>query len=157
MKKNEKPVLTFRTFDQPLSLKLIRSLAAFNSKAFGSRVSEKHFVRKLKTKCRVLVQLCIESEKIIGMKIGYEEKSGYFYSWLGGVLPKFRRQGIASKLMIAQHDWCRKNGYNHIETRARTNNPAMMILNLKVGFKPDGFVIDPKHGPQIIFVKRLRK
>ncbi|MBK7940001.1 MAG: GNAT family N-acetyltransferase [Lewinellaceae bacterium] len=28
-----------------------------------------------------------------------------FYSWLGGVLPEYRRQGVATQLMQHQHDW----------------------------------------------------
>ncbi len=157
MNKLGKFKFTLETVDKVPSPKMIRSLLNFNATAFGSRIDEKHFIQKLSTKYRVLIQLCMESEKIVGMKIGYEEKPGYFYSWLGGVLPNFRRRGIASKLMLAQHDWCKKNGYSYVETRTRTNNPEMMILNLKARFKPEGFVIDPKHGPQIIFIKTLRK
>ena len=157
MKNRGKSAFEVKTIQRVSSQRLIRSLIAFNAKAFGSRTDEKQFVKKLKSKHGVLIQLCLNSNQIVGMKLGYEEKPGYFYSWLGGVLPEFRRLGIASQLMRAQHDWCQGKGYAYIETRTRTNNPGMMILNLKVGFKPEGFVIDPKHGPQIIFVKKLRK
>lgn len=37
-----------------------------------------------------------------GFKLGYQTQSGEFYSWLGIVLPAFRRQGVAQAMLTAQ-------------------------------------------------------
>ena len=38
-----------------------------------------------------------------------------FESWVGGVLPKARKQGIASQLARLQEAWCRANGFQFIQ------------------------------------------
>ena len=41
----------------------------------------------------------LAGEKPAGFKIGYDRfKDGSFYSWMGGVLPQYRKQGVASSL-----------------------------------------------------------
>lgn len=80
--------------------------------------------------------------RLLGFKLGYRQAPGLFYSWLGGVHPEARRQGIAQRLMAAQHGWARGQGYRAVETRTRTANNAMIIVNLKAGFRIVAFEID---------------
>ena len=75
-----------------------------------------------------------ESEQILGFKIGYELSDSVFYSWLGGVLPEFRRKGIARSLLKNQHAWCIKNGYTLIRTKTQLHNYSMYNLNRSMGF-----------------------
>lgn len=68
-----------------------------------------------------------------GFKLGYERDT-YFYSWLGGVLPKFRRLGIAQQLAAEQEKWAKKNNYNSITFKTRNRHKAMLAFSLKNGF-----------------------
>jgi GNAT superfamily N-acetyltransferase len=76
-----------------------------------------------------------------GFKLGYRRGST-FYSWLGGVHPRARRQGLGYRLMAAQHEHVRQLGYTRIATRMRAANRAMLILNLKCGYEITGFEVD---------------
>lgn len=76
-----------------------------------------------------------------GFKIGYRDHDS-FYSWLGGVHPRARRQGLASRLMQAQHEHVCALGYQYVITRTRASNRSMIILNLKYGFEIVGFEIN---------------
>jgi predicted GNAT superfamily acetyltransferase len=58
-------------------------------------------------------------ERVVGFKMGYERKSTAYHSWLGGVDPEFRRQGIARGLMKLQHQWCAESGYKSIRTQTK--------------------------------------
>lgn len=80
--------------------------------------------------------------RLIGFKLGYRRGATLFYSWLGGVHPDARRQGVAQRLMTAQHAWARSRGYAQIETRTRAENRAMIIANLKGGFRIVGCEVD---------------
>lgn len=86
---------------------------------------------------------------LTGFKLGYR-RGTLFYSWLGGVRPDARRQGLARQLMLAQHRWARENGYQHVETRTRASNNAMIILNLQCGFSIAGFEVDKAGIPVVI-------
>jgi predicted GNAT superfamily acetyltransferase len=96
-----------------------------------------------------------DNEAVVGYKIGYERKPGHYYSLLGGVHPDYRRQGIASRLMTLQHEWCKKKGYQSIQTKTKNKWRDMLILNLKHGFDIIGTYTDEKGEPKIILKKVL--
>ena len=57
--------------------------------------------------------LIAEIDKPVGFKIGYDRfKNGSFYSWMGGVLPKFRRMGVAYSLANFQEKWAAENKFS---------------------------------------------
>lgn len=49
-----------------------------------------------------------------------------------GVLPEYRRRGIARLLKLRVHAWARANGYREIHTS--TANPAVVALNTALGY-----------------------
>ena len=71
----------------------------------------------------------------VGFKIGYDRfKDGSFYSWMGGVLPEFRKKGVASALADFQENWAKRNGYNSIILKTRKKHRAMIAFSLNLGF-----------------------
>ena len=72
----------------------------------------------------------------IAFKIGYHRHSdGSFYSWMGGVLPNYRRKGIANNLADHQETWAKKKGYNSIRFQTREKHNAMLALAINRGFQ----------------------
>ncbi len=84
-------------------------------------------------------------DRILAFKLGYRRGPHVFYSWLGGVLPESRRLGLGKMLMLEQHDWAQTAGYNAIETQTRTDNRAMIIMNLQCGFEICGLEMGDFH------------
>ena len=99
--------------------------------------------------------LALDDERVVGCKIGYAHHlPNTFYSWLGGVDPAYRGQGIAGELMRRQHDSCQSAGYAVIRTHTYNQWRDMLLLNLRCGFD----IIDTqpgKHGLTIVLEKRL--
>ena len=93
-----------------------------------------------------------------GYKVGYRLSAtdDYFYSWIGGVHPDYRRRGIARLLMERQHQLAREAGCSYVRTKTRNKYKSMLILNLKVGFDVCGLYhkLDEQH-PGIVLEKRL--
>jgi len=78
-------------------------------------------------------------DEAVGFKLGYPISSQLYYSWLGGVVPSCRRQGLGAAMSQAQHQWAADLGFGFVETRTRAENSAMIIVNLKQGFRIRGF------------------
>lgn len=95
-----------------------------------------------------------EGDLLIGFKAGYAIAERRYYSWLGGVHPDFRGQGIATLLAHAQHQWLAKRGYTAVETVSRSENSAMAHLNLKLGFTVEGTKAEPQV-LKVLWSKRL--
>ncbi len=75
-----------------------------------------------------------------GFKVGYE-REGFFYSWMGGVLPAFRRLGLARQLAEAQEEWARAAGYPTVTFKTRNRLKAMLCFALQRDF--DIIQVDP--------------
>ena len=81
-----------------------------------------------------LVLLAKVNDEVVGLKVGFPE-DGYFHSWIGGVIPEYRGQGIARKMTEVQHDWARNRGYKAIKTHTDHRFNNMIIHNIRNGFE----------------------
>ncbi len=71
-----------------------------------------------------------------GFKVGYQRGGETsFYSWMGGVLPAFRRQHLARQLALVQEQWAKEKGYRKIVFRTRNRHKAMLLFGIKNGFQ----------------------
>ncbi|MEZ4700653.1 MAG: GNAT family N-acetyltransferase [Rhodothermales bacterium] len=72
----------------------------------------------------------------VGFKIGYKYGRDTFYSAKGGVLPAFRRQGVARILLYDMLDRVRTMGYaRFIYDTFPNKHPGMTVLGLAEGFR----------------------
>jgi len=75
------------------------------------------------------------NDQLIGFKVGYDRfKDGSFYSWMGGILPNNRQNGVASALADYQESWAIKNGYKSIKLKTRNKYEAMISFAIDRGF-----------------------
>jgi predicted GNAT superfamily acetyltransferase len=93
--------------------------------------------------------------RIVGCKLGSERRAGVYHSWLGGVAEGWRGQGLAARLMAAQHAMLAAEGWTHVETSTRQTNAAMAILNLRAGFLITGLECPPGQPVTITFARQL--
>lgn len=99
--------------------------------------------------------VALEDGQVAGFKLGYCDRPGRFYSWLGGVAPEFRRRGIATELMRLQHERCREVGYQRIRTHTTNARRTMLLLNIRAGFDIIGTTNSPGRGLKIVLERQL--
>ena len=143
--------VTFSVFDGEINETLGIS-EGFCAKLFPARSDD--FVRsRLPFVARPQLCLARHEEKLVGFKLAYQTADVILFSWLGGVLPEAQRIGVATGLMRLQHEQARSLGYEKIETRTRTSNTPMMILNLRHGFEIVGLEADA-HGRFVVLQQK---
>lgn len=113
------------------------------------------FIDRIKRNQDVLSLICFCNEKPIGFKIGYQYNETTFYSWVGGVLPEFRRKGIAKELARLQEGWAKKQGFKTLRTKSMNHFKPMLILNLKNGFDIKQVYTNESGQTKIVFEKEL--
>ncbi|MEL7121052.1 MAG: GNAT family N-acetyltransferase [Bacteroidota bacterium] len=79
-----------------------------------------------------------------GFKIGYERED-YFYSWMGGVVPQYRKMGVASQLAMHQEAWAHEQGFEAVVFKTRNHLTQMLLFALSNGFQ----IIDIQKKEQI--------
>ena len=147
---------TFKEFEEVPPIELLEEIQQLSNSVFESNDSEQDLLEKLSAHQDVLVQLAFDdSNTLVGFKIGYAEKKGRFYSWLGCVNGEHRNKGIAKHLLDYQHQWCQERGYRTVRTKTKNCFKAMLILNLKMGFDVIGTYTDSRGEPKLILEKKL--
>src|SRR5207248_131736 len=78
------------------------------------------FRRRFMARYNALRMIARVKDQPVGFFLGFELKPTTFFAWFYGVLPDFRRQGIATQLMEAVHAWAREQGYESVRSSATT-------------------------------------
>jgi GNAT superfamily N-acetyltransferase len=114
------------------------------------------FRRRFRGRYNVLRMIARIKDRPVGFFIGFELKPDTFFAWFYGVMPEFRRQGIATQLMEAVHSWAREEEYTSVRLECHNNHRAMMHLAIELDYIVAGIRWDPDRGDNlVIFEKTL--
>ncbi|SNR17755.1 GNAT family N-acetyltransferase [Tenacibaculum jejuense] len=113
------------------------------------------FIDRITTKTDIIIVLTYFENSPVGFKIGYRYNETTFYSWVGGVLPDFRRKGIAQELAKKQEELVKKKGYKKLRTKSMNRFKPMLILNIKNGFDIVQVYTNTSGQQKIVFEKEL--
>ena len=106
----------------------------------------------------VLQMVARLGDRPVGFSLGFELKPDVFFSWFYGVLPEFRRQGVASQLMEAVHSWARLNEYESIRLECHNQHRPMLHLGIAVGYDIVGIRWDSDRNENLLlFQKTLQE
>lgn len=104
-----------------------------------------------------LVLVALIDGKMAGYKVGYERNSEVFYSWIGGVVPEWRKSGVGKALLDYQEDWAKGRGYRCLQVKSMNKYPEMLRFLIKNSYRIYGIeAADGHDGPKILFSKKLK-
>ncbi|MEX0747472.1 MAG: GNAT family N-acetyltransferase [Rhodothermales bacterium] len=84
----------------------------------------------------LMILLALVDNVPAGFKIGYRENRFTYYSAKGGVLPEYRRQGLARKMLYFMMAEARVRGYIRFAFDTFPNRDrGMTVLGLNEGFR----------------------
>lgn len=112
------------------------------------------FLRRYRGRYNVLQMLARVSERPVGFFLGFELKPTVFFAWFYGVLPDFRRQGIASQLMDAVHDWVQEQDYEAVRFECHNQVRPMLHLSIARGYDIVGLRWDPDRGDNLVLFEK---
>ncbi len=100
---------------------------------FAKPENVESLAKRLENK-KQLILVAEEDGALLGFKIGYEQDSDTFYSWLGGVNSQARGKGVAQSLLVEQEHWVVKEGYSWLTVKSRNQFSSMLRLLLRNGY-----------------------
>ena len=86
------------------------------------------FRRRYLGRYNVLQMLATVKDKPVGFFLGFELKPTTYFAWFYGVHPDFRRQGVATQLMEAAHEWTRGHRYHVMHSRMSQPSSSALAL-----------------------------
>jgi GNAT superfamily N-acetyltransferase len=118
--------------------------------------NDESFQRRYLGRHNVLQMIARLDDLPVGFFLGFELKPKVFFAWFYGVLPEYRRQGIASQLMDAVHSWARLNEYDAIRFECHNQHRPMLHLGIALEYDIVGIRWDPDRGANLLlFQKQL--
>jgi len=117
---------------------------------------QESFRRRFRGRYNVLQLIARLADRPVGFFLGFELKPNVYFAWFYGVLPEFRRQGIASQLMEAVHSWAQQNDYESIRFECHNQHRPMLHLAIALGYDIVGIRWDPDRlNNLVLFEKAL--
>lgn len=115
---------------QPVGFEMMPAITEMNRLLFD----EERVINRFDRPDLVILLASVDGEAA-GFKIGYGLDRGIYYSAKGGVLDRFRRRGIAGRLLENLMDEAFKRGYRTYCFDTFPNmHPGMTILGVSRGF-----------------------
>lgn len=110
---------------------------------------------RLQSASALILVACLDGRPV-AYKAGYALSPDRFYSWIGAVLPRYRRRGIARALLLEQERRLRALGYARVRVKSRNTFPSMLRLLIGEGYRIVGLEPSPSaEDPKIVFDKPL--
>lgn len=134
----------------------IALVAELYNEVFAPKRDVASFERRFKSRCNVLNLIAELDGRPVGFSSGFELKPNTWFNWLFGVLPQFRRLGIAAQLIEAEHAWAADKGYEFVRMECHNQHRPLLHLAIKLGFDVVGIRWDnERHSNLVIFEKEL--
>lgn len=101
---------------------------------FGDTIVTAEKIQRILTIPNLLL-VASHEKRPVGFKLGYAgTRPSHFHSWLGGVVPPYRRRGIAFRMLRMQEEWARSAGFTTIGFNTFNRFPEMQALGRKAGY-----------------------
>lgn len=133
----------------------VPTIVELYNQVFRPPRDEASFMRRFRGRYNILQMIARVQEQPVGFFMGFELKPTVFFSWFYGVLPDFRRQGIASQLMDAVHDWAQQHEYDAIRFECHNQHRPMLHLSIALGYDIVGIRWDPDRCDNLVIFEKV--
>jgi GNAT superfamily N-acetyltransferase len=113
------------------------------------------FDRRFRSRYNILRLVAHLNQRPVGFFLGFELKPSVYFTWFYGVLPECRRQGIASQLMEAVHDWAKQNDYESVRMECHNQHRPMLHLAITSEYDIVGMRWDPDRGDNLVIFEKV--
>jgi GNAT superfamily N-acetyltransferase len=129
-------------------------IADLYSRIFRPTHEAEFFRRRFLGRYNPLLMLASLDDNPVGFFLGFELKPTTFFAWLYGVLPEFRRNGIATQLMEAVHAWVGQHEYASIRFECQNDHRPMLQLAISLEYDIVGIRWDPDRGGNLVIFEK---
>ena len=112
------------------------------------------FRRRYRGRYNILQLVARLQDRPVGFFLGFELKPTVFFAWFYGVLPDFRRSGIASQMIEAVHSWAKQNDYEAVRFECHNQHRAMLHLAISQEYDIVGMRWDPDRGDNLVLMQK---
>ena len=113
------------------------------------------FRRRVQGRHNVLQMVARIKDLPVAFFTGFELKPDTFFPWFYGVHSDFRRQGIATQLFEAVHEWAHEQNYQSIRLECPNAARPMLHLALDLEYSIVGIRWDTEHVDNMVICEKV--
>lgn len=113
------------------------------------------FKRRFLGRYNVIMLFATVDGRPIGFVIGFELKPSMFYMWLCGVVPDYRRAGVAAQLMEGLHAWAAEHEYQYVRTECHNRHREILKIAVELGYDVVGVRWDSERAENLIVFEKV--
>jgi GNAT superfamily N-acetyltransferase len=131
-------------------------VAELYNQVISPRVDSNFFRRRFLGRHNVCMMVAMIDNQHVGFIIGFELTPTTYFCWVCGVLPDYRRHGIATQLIQAQGAWAVEHDYALIRFECNNQHRPMLHVAITEGYDLVGIRWDTASADNVvIFEKEL--
>lgn len=130
-------------------------LAHLHNQMFRPERTPESFSRRFQGRSKILVLVARLKTNAVAYYVGFELKPSVHFAWLVGVVPEFRRQGVASRMMQTAQMWAREQGYVSLRFECNNTHRPMLHFGISNEYQIVGIRWDPDTGQNLVIFERL--
>lgn len=140
----------------PVGLDELDLLTDLYNRVFTPARTADSFRRRFEGRQHALILVAQVERRPVGFLTAMELKPDTHFGWLCGVLPDFRRAGVASQLLDAHEAWSRGEAYEVLRFECYNRHRPMLHTAIRHGYNIVGIRWDEQHHDNlVIFEKNL--
>ena len=130
-------------------------LANLHNEIFRPERTPESIARRYLGRPNILCFVARLENNAVGFYIGFELKPAVHFAWNVGVVPDFRRVGVASQLMQAAQAWAKEQGYISIRFECNNTHRPMLHFGISENYEIVGIRWDPDTAQNLVIFERL--
>ena len=138
----------------PVGLGEVDLIADLYNQVFTTARSAASFHRRVEGRRNVLLLIAQVEQRPVGFLTALELKPDTHFGWLCGVLPDFRRAGVASQLLEAHEAWAREQGYEILRFECYNRHRPMLHTAINHGYNIVGIRWDTQHHDNLVIFEK---
>ncbi|MBI4719560.1 MAG: GNAT family N-acetyltransferase [Planctomycetes bacterium] len=124
------------------------------NRVFNPPQVEEFFRRRFRGRHNVCMMVAVLDEQHAGFIIGFELMPTTYFSWMCGVVPEFRRMGIATQLIQAQTAWAQDHEYSTLRFECQNQHRPMLHVAIREGYDLVGIRWDTATADNVVIFER---
>lgn len=133
MSTSNAPTITTGTIEEAVAIS--QQIPEFQYAPLTAEAEIQLYQNRMQNKVHLILIAWVNGQPA-GFKAGYQRYNNRtFYSFMGAVLPQYRRMGIARALAKEQEKWAKQNGYTRLVFKTRNRFANMLLFAIGNGFK----------------------
>jgi GNAT superfamily N-acetyltransferase len=138
----------------PVGLGELDLITKLYNQVFTPPRDEDSLRRRMEGRRNALLLVAHVERRPVGFLTALELKPDTHFGWLCGVLPDFRRQGIASQLLQAHEAWAAEQSYEILRFECYNRHRPMLQVAITHGYNIVGIRWDSQHHDNLVIFEK---